>query len=269
MTGTIRIGGGRAFPTRSLRRGAERALLPLLLVAAWQASVSFSLVPHTLIAPPGEVIADLFRLALSGVLVEHVTASVGRLLTGFATGAAAGVLAGSWMGVSRSAQRFLGPTVSMLAPIPPTAWIPLLIILFGIHEASKVWLIAIGVFFVVTANTVSGIRHVDRRLVEVARIHDKTGPEILLQVLLPAAMPAILTGLRLGLGLGWILLVAAEIITADKGIGWFIYDARNFARPDDMLAGMVCIGILGAGSDLFMTTLQRRVLRWQDAFTGH
>jgi len=272
------ISAGRSFflPGRRLPAGfrrvqtvVERAVLPIALLVAWQGSVEFGLVPHTLIATPGEVASDLFRLILSGALAEHVAVSLRRLLAGFCLGGAAGIAVGSWIGVSRLAQRLMGPTVSILAPVPPTAWIPLLIILFGIREASKIWLIAIGVFFVVTANTVSGIRHVDRRLVEVARIYDKSKLEILSGILLPAAMPSILTGLRLGLGLGWILLVAAELIAANRGIGWFIYDARNFSRPNDMLAGMVCIGVLGAATDFLMLSFQRHVLRWQDAFAGH
>lgn len=252
--------------------GVGRALLPFLLpvtlIGLWHAAVALAWVPQTLIAAPLVVVSDLVRLAATGTLTDQIWASLYRLLIGFGLGAIAGILLGSWVGVSRTAQRAFQPTIGVLAPIPPTAWIPLLIILFGIHEASKIWLIAIGAFFVVTTNTVSGIRHVDQRLVEIAQIYDKNRWEILSSVLIPAAMPAILTGLRLGLGLSWILLIAAELIAANKGLGWFIYDARNFARPDDMIAGMICIGVLGAMSDRLMLYTQRYLLRWQNSFSG-
>lgn len=271
---TVLAGPVELLSKHALRPGgfAENVLtpvaLPIVLIAIWQAAVSFEWVPSTLIAAPTAVAINLVHLAISGALPDHVVASLSRLIIGFGIGAASGVLLGSWIGVSRAAQRLVGPTISVLAPIPPTAWIPLLIILFGIHEASKIWLIALGVFFVVTTNTVSGIRHVDLRFVEVARIFEKSRWETLWLVLLPAAMPAILTGLRLALGLSWILLIAAELIAANKGLGWFIYDARNFSRPDDMIAGMVCIGFFGAMSDRLMLILQRNILRWQSSYDG-
>ncbi|SFG02106.1 sulfonate transport system permease protein [Novosphingobium sp. CF614] len=244
-------------------------ILPMALLALWHAAVVLEWVPSTLIATPLAVATDLVRLAVDGTLTEHIFASLRRLIAGFGIGAAGGLALGSWIGVSRGAQRSIEPTISVLAPIPPTAWIPLLIILFGIQEASKIWLIALGVLFVVTTNTVSGIRHVDLRFVEVARVCEKSRSETLWFVLLPAAMPAIMTGLRLGLGLSWILLIAAELIAANRGLGWFIYDARNFSRPDDMIAGMVCIGFLGAVSDRLMLYAQRHVLRWQSSYDGN
>jgi sulfonate transport system permease protein len=247
---------------------ATSLLLPILLLTVWQLAVALEWVPRTLIASPSAVAVDLVRLCTDGTMLGHAWASIARLFQGFVLGAIGGVVAGAWIGLSRQVQRLLEPTISVLAPIPPTAWIPLLIILLGIHEASKIWLIAIGVFFVVAGNTVAGIRHVDARLVEVARIYGKDRSEVLFDILVPAAMPAILTGLRLGLSLSWILLIAAELIAANKGLGWFIYDARNFSRPDDMIAGMVCIGALGAATDRSMLLLQRHLLRWQSSFTG-
>ena len=245
-----------------------RVAVPVLLLVLWQVAVSLEWVPRTLIASPVEVLVDLGRLVRNGTIWEHACASLARLIEGFVLGAAVGATAGAWIGLSRRVQSVLEPTITVLAPIPPTAWIPLLIILFGIGEASKVWLIAIGVFFVVAGNTASGIRNVDSRFVEVARICGKQGSEVLVHVLLPAAMPAILNGLRLGLGLSWILLIAAELIAANKGLGWFIFDARNFARPDDMMAGMVCVGCLGALTDRGMLAIQHRALRWQASFSG-
>ncbi len=247
---------------------AAPLVLPVVLIALWHIAVAARWVPPTLIASPADVLANLIRLAGDGTLAVHVWASLWRLIQGFGLGAAAGLMIGCWIGLSWRAERFLAPTIGLLAPIPPTAWIPLLIILLGFGEPSKIWLIAIGVFFVVATNTISGIRNVDVRLVEVATIYRKSRLEVLSRILLPASLPSILMGLRLGLGLSWILLIAAELISAQKGIGWFVYDFRNFSRPADMISGMVCIGILGMASDWMMVALQRRLLRWQATFGG-
>jgi len=243
-------------------------VVPVALVAFWQLAVTVGWWPSTLIAPPLAVVADLYRLSLNGTLMVHVEASIWRLVLGFGIGAAIGISVGSWIGLSRIAQRFLEPTISILAPIPPPAWIPLLVITLGIEEASKIWLIAIGVFFVLVTNTVSGIRGVDSRLVEVALVFDKSAWETLTGILLPGALPTILTGLRVALGLSWILLIAAELIAAQKGLGWFIWDSRNFSRPDDMIAGMLTIGFLGMMSDKIVLYIRNQCLVWQTSFEG-
>lgn len=251
-------------------------LLPGALTVFWQYAVASGLWPNTLIASPSDVVRDFWQLARSGELFAHARISLFRLGCGFAIGSITAVAVGTAVAMSRTVSGALKPTLTALAPIPPTAWIPLLIITLGIEEASKIALIALGAFVVVYTNTVDGIRGTDRQLVEVARVFEKPKPALFMYILLPSAAPAIFTGMRVALGLSWILLVAAELVSARMvsvaarveglGLGWLIYDARRFSRMDDMIVGMVTIGALGALTDYLAARLQRAVLTWRRTF---
>jgi sulfonate transport system permease protein len=252
--------------------------VPLLLLAGWQSAIHFDWWPRTLIAAPLDVLVDLGKLTWSGELLAHARVSLYRLVGGFFLGTGLAVVLGSLVGLSKSAERMVAPTIQALSPVPPTAWIPLVIILFGIEELSKTVLISIGAFTVVYFSTVQGIRGADQKLVEVAATLQKPRRDLIFYVLLPSAAPSILTGMRVALGLSWILLIAAEMIGAKMvsastrqeglGLGWLIYDARNFSRPDDMIVGMIAIGLLGKSSDMLMAWLERTVLQWREAFKG-
>ena len=271
-----------AFPVEVLFAVVKRILVlvivPLLLLAGWQCAVSLGWWPRTLIASPLEVLVDLSKMTWSGELVAHARVSLGRLLGGFFLGTIFAITLGTFVGLSKTGERMVAPTLQALTPIPPTAWIPLLIILFGIEELSKTALITIGAFGVVYFNTVQGSRGADQKLVEVAETLQKPQRDLVVYVLLPSAAPSILTGMRVALSLSWILLIAAEMVGAKMvsassrveglGLGWLIYDARNFSRPDDMIVGMIAIGLLGKGSDMVMAWLEHRLLQWREAFRG-
>lgn len=243
-------------------------ILPVLLLLLWEWSVSQGVLPRTLIASPVEVAADFVRLLGNGELLIHALVSLQRLIAGFLIGTAVGLAAGVFVGVSRLAERLVAPTLQLLAPIPAIAWIPLFIILFGISDASKIVLIAFATFFVVYFNTVQGIRSADQKLVELAQAYQKTNWELIWRILFPSALPQVFTGLRVALGLSWILLIAAEVIASSKGLGWLIWDSRNFSRPDDMIVGMIAIGILGKASDMALVALERRLTVWRTVFQG-
>jgi len=211
---------------------------------------------------------DFFDLAVSGKLLVHSLVSLYRLVLGFAIGTLIGLSLGTVIGTSKFAERLVAPTIEFLAPIPPIAWIPLLIILLGIGEASKIALIALAVFIVVVTQTVTGIRSTDQKLIEVAMIFGKSPLQLLKDILLPSAMPFIFSGLRISLALSWILLIASEVIASSRGLGWLIWDSRNFSRPDDMLVGIISIGLLGFGTNLALTLIERDVLSWRQSFEG-
>ncbi len=248
--------------------------LPVLLIAFWHGAVKSGWWPEKLIAPPFAVAKDFVSLARTGELFAHARHSVGRLLAGFLIGTGLGVTVGGLVGVFKKAETILAPTVQALVPIPPPAWIPLLVIMLGIGEYTKIGLIAIGAFAIVFTHTVDGIRSADERLVEVATTYQKSR----LYVLLPSAAPNLLTGLRVALGLSWILLVASEMISSKMvspmnrlegiGLGWMIFDARRFSRPDDMIVAMVTIGLLGKASDEILKRTGDHFLRWRQAFKG-
>ena len=253
-------------------------VVPILLLTFWQVAVGSGWWPRTLIASPAAVVVDFWKLTVSGELPAHARVSLGRLILGFGLGTTLAIILGSIVGLSRTAERTLAPTLQGLLPIPPTAWTPLIIILLGIGEGSKTALIAVGAFGVVYFSTLQAIRAADQNLVEVALMLQKRRRDLTFYVLLPGAIPGILTGMRVALGLSWILLIAAEMIAASivsgstrlqgLGLGWLIYDARNFSRADDMIVGMVTIGLLGKMSDKAMDFLQRWLLQWRATFQG-
>lgn len=207
-------------------------------------------------------------MLLSFELLEHSLISFWRVLAGFFIGTILGLLVGVLVGTAKLFERLFGPTLQTLAPIPPPAWIPLLIILFGIGEASKIALVALGTFFVIFINTVQGIRSADQKLVEVAEMYQKDKITLIISILIPSALPSILTGTRVALALSWILLIASEVIASSKGLGWLMWDARNFSRPAEMLVGMVAVGILGKLSDMAVVWLEQRLLSWRLSFEG-
>lgn len=238
-------------------------LIPCLLIVGWEIVSKLNLVPSTMLAPPEAVASDLVTLTMDGSLWHHASISLTRLFTGFLVGAIFGIITGVMLGVSRLFSRLFEPTFAVLAPVPPVAWVPFLIMLFGIDDLSKVLLIALGTFFIVTVHAAHGIRSTGQEYVELARVLNKRKDELLLFILLPSALPDIFTGMRVSLGLCWTLLLVSEIIASSEGLGWLIWDARNFSRSDDLIAGMIAVGLLGRLSDMLMAALERRATLWR------
>lgn len=243
-------------------------IIPLALLIVWEWSVRSGFLPNTLIASPSQVVRNFFELVVSGKLLVHSLVSLYRLITGFAIGTLIGLALGVMVGTSKFVEKLVAPTIQFFAPIPPIAWIPLLIILLGIGEASKIGLIIIASFVVVYLSTVQGIRSTDQKLVDVAHVLRKSNKELIKKVLLPSATPHIFTGMRVALGLSWILLIAAEVIASSKGLGWLIWDSRNFSRPDDLFVGIIAIGILGKLSDMALVSVEKELTKWRTIFQG-
>lgn len=238
-------------------------LLPLALLGTWSWAVASGRLPSTLIAGPGAVLKSLEVMARDGSLWSNIVASVLRLAIGFGIGTGAGVGVGILVAASTYGRRVLGPTLGALAPVPPLAWGPLLIILLGIGEEPKIALVAIGTFFVVLTGTVEGIRGTERAFLELAEVLGKSRRETLFSILLPSAVPAAFTAMRVALALSWTLLLGAEMIASSRGLGWLLQDARNFSRADDMLAAMIVIGLLGRCSDLVLAWIEKRFTPWR------
>lgn len=257
----------RQLSLRDVYNFMTSSIVPVTFLLVWEFAVWTGWWPRTLIASPFDVALDFIHLFGNGMLIHHTLVSLSRLTIGFLLGAGTAVLFGSVVGLFRLAERLVSPTIQILAPIPAIAWIPLLIILFSI-DGARIALIAVGTFGPVFFSVVHSIRSVNPHLVEVAYIYNKTRWEILWKILLPAALPSIFGAFRVALGLSWILLLAAEVIASSSGLGWLIWDSRNFSRPDDMIVGMIAVGILGALTDRSIAILQSRVLRWRSAFQG-
>jgi len=244
----------------------QYAAVPFVLLAGWELAVDYGLVPQSLIAGPIAVAGRFAEMVGDGTLLRHISISLGRLVLGFSIGTGLGILIGVLVAFRPTAARFLEPTILSLIPIPPIAWIPLLIIVLGIGENAKIALISIGSFCTLFLQAAYGIRTGDRMLVEMARVLNKGDRAILWRILFPGALPGILASMRVALALSWTLLIASEVIASSSGLGWLIWNARNFSRPNDMFVGMATVGMLGKCSDWGLVVLEARLTRWRRSF---
>jgi sulfonate transport system permease protein len=243
-------------------------VLPLALVGLLEVLVHLGWVPAHQLPAPSQIGATLYWLAASGELWGHVGVSLARVAAGFACGAGLAVLIGAWVGLSRRAEAYLEPSFQALRAIPSLAWVPLLLLWLGIDETPKIVLIALGAFFPVYLALLAGIRGVDRKLVEVGRLHGLSAFALTRRILLPAALPNLFTGLRGALSLSWMFLVAAELIAATQGLGYLLSDGRETSRPDLVLAAIVLLALLGKLSDGLLKNLESRALHWRDSYSG-
>lgn len=235
-------------------------VVPVSLLVAWQVAATSGQVPASILPPPLDVVDALVRLAGDGELWEHVSASLVRVGLGFAIGAGLAIVTGIAIGLSRTIDQMLSPTLLAVRAVPSLAWVPLLILWVGIGEAPKVILIAIGAFFPVLATLVAGIRQVDPGLVEVARTYGLSRFQTVRTVLLPTAAPSLLAGARLGLAQAWLFLVASELLAASQGLGFLLVDAQNTGRVEVVLLAIVLLAVIGKTTDLLLATVERRVL---------
>lgn len=250
----------------SLYTIAVPLLLPLALALVWEGAVSGGLAEGRLMPAPSTIIATLGELAASGELEVHALATSGRVAAGFVLGSIAGVLIGALTGQDALSRRVLDPTLQALRAIPSIAWVPLFILWLGIFEASKIALIAVGVFFPVYLGVMGAIASVDRKLVEVGRIFRLNSLQLVGRILLPAVLPATVVALRGGLGLGWMFVVAAEFMGASEGLGYLLIDGQQSGRPDLIIAAIVVFALLGKASDALLAAVARPFLRWQDSY---
>ena len=220
----------------------------------------------SLMPPPTAVLAAGWELILSGDLFKHFWASLKREAIAFAYASVA-IPIGVLMGWSKTAQNLLEPVFEMLRPIPPIAWIPLAILWFGIGDLQNQFIIFLGIFFPLLINTITGVKNVEHNVVRAARCLGASEMDVLTKVVFRAAMPQIITGVRVGLGVGWMALVAAELVGASSGLGWLISDARSVLRTDIILVGMVSIGAAGLFIDQGLRMVAKKLLPWSLAMT--
>lgn len=253
--------GGASLPSPRLALGL---LLPLGLALAWELAVRAGLAQGRLMPPPSRIAGTLWGLAASGDLAVHAAATLWRVAAGFALGAAAGTVVAALSGASATARAVLDPTLQALRAIPSIAWVPLFILWFGIFEASKVALIAVGVFFPVYLGVVGAILSIDRKILEVGRVFRLSRIATMRRILLPAILPAWIVSLRAGLGLGFMFVVAAEIMGASEGLGYLLVDGQQIGKPDQILAAIIAFAVLGKAADALLVLVTRPLLAWQD-----
>jgi sulfonate transport system permease protein len=257
-------------PVRAFGLNVARRLIPWLvpmgLIVAWQIASSLGLLSTRVLPAPVDVAKAAWTLAVSGELWTHVKVSAGRALLGLAIGGGLGLALGLLTGSVRFLETLLDSTIQMVRNIPALALIPLVILWFGIDESAKLFLIAVSVFFPIYLNTFHGIRNVDPQLIEMGRTYGLSRWQLYREVILPGALSAILVGLRFSLGLMWVILIVAETISAQAGIGYLTMNAREFLQTDIVLVGILLYALLGKLADMFARALEHGWLRWHPGY---
>ncbi|MDH4583334.1 ABC transporter permease [Pseudomonas sp. BN415] len=248
------------------KRFSSRAswlISPAALLALWVVVADTGLFPQQLLVPPLHVLQAFDELLASGELQEHLLNSLSRLALGFTIGALAGLLFGVLMALSKTVTAYCGPLFHTLRQIPSIALIPMFVLFFGIEETFKIVIVAKAAFFPVALAASEGVKAIPRSYFEVAEVYRLRWPTLIREVALPAAAPPILTGLRISLTRAWVVLVAAELLAADSGLGQMIEMSRQMLRIDVVMVGVVMAGVVGFSLDFLFRLLERHLFRWK------
>ncbi|MBP1860463.1 ABC transporter permease [Rhizobium herbae] len=248
------------------RQATAAIIVPALGLLFWEVSVAAGWFSGRLMPPPSRVLATLWTLLKSGELFNHIGITTARVFFGFVLGTVTATIAGAVTGYFGLARRLIDPSLQALRSIPSIAWVPLFILWFGIFEASKVALIAVGVFFPVYLGVSGAILSVDRKIVEVGRIFRLSGFTLVRRVMMPAVFPAYVIALRSGLGLGWMFVVAAEFMGASEGLGYLLVDGQQLGKPDQIMAAIITFAIIGKVTDSLLMAAAAPFLTWQDSY---
>lgn len=246
-------------------------ILLAVIVALWQL-VSAVWLPRVdptsavLMPAPSNIAITAAAMIASGELFYHLMASLKREAAAFLFSASA-IPLGIAMGWWRAVYNQVNPIMEILRPIPPLAWIPLSILWFGLGDEQNEFIIFLGMFFPILVNTIVGVKNIDPNMIRAARSLGAPEYRVLVRIVLIGALPQIITGVRIGLGVGWMALVAAELVGADSGLGFLINDARSMLRTDTIAVGMLTIGIVGLLIDTVIRILGRRLLPWSLAMS--
>jgi NitT/TauT family transport system permease protein len=267
------IARGRSFPSLAVTRTRQKMAQPrdwsLLFWTSpifWLSIVGLftylNLVPAIWVPPPHQVLSSLWRLTASGVLPSEAWASIQRILIGFAAAALIGVAVGLLAGAFSAARLLVLPTNSFLRYIPPTAFIALLIVYFGVGETYKYAVIFFGIVFFITQMTIDAVDDIDIKHVEMGKTSGFSTWRIFQRVIVPYSMPRVFDVLRINLSAAWTFLVAAEIIGSDRGLGHLVAVSQRFLRIDDLYVGILSFGLIGMATDVGLDWLSRRWFRW-------
>lgn len=247
-----------------LKRIGLALVVPLALLGIWQLVVELGIYGRGQLPAPIDVWRAGEQLWDSGRFWLNIQVSFERVLRGFIYGGAIAIALGLVVGLWGVARMVIDPALQAFRTIPSLAWVPLFILWMGIGEQPKIMLIALGAFFPIYTNLVSGIEHVDRKLIEAAKAYGYSKASLAWHVILPATLPSLMTGLRLGLAQAWLFLVAAELIGASRGLGFLLVDGQNSGRADVIVLSIILLATVGKLCDVALALLQNRLLRWAD-----
>jgi sulfonate transport system permease protein len=242
-------------------------IAPLVLLVSWELLAQAGWLSPQVLPAPSKVARTAFKLLLSGSLLNDLGVSMLRAAAGFVIGGSIGFALGTLVGFSRIAHALIDRSVQMIRAIPFLALVPLVIVWFGVGEAEKIFLVALGVAFPIYINTTLGIRQVDPKLLELGRVQGLSTWQLIRRIILPGALPSILTGVRYSLATAWLALVVAETIGAQSGLGFLAMDAREFLRTDVIVLTIVIYALIGVLADSIARWLERRLLGWHPNYS--
>ncbi len=254
----FRGGGFAPKPIRTLG-----PVVFIVLILLWEIGSRTGVISALVLPAPSEAIAALRDLWVSGELWLHLGASLQRLVLGWTAGTVLGIALGLLIGLFSSVRSGVAPLVAAIFPIPKIALLPLFIIWFGIGEESKVALILFGTFFPTVIFTYGGVDAVDRGLIRMGQSFGLSWSSIVRKIILPGALPAILSGMRVSSAIAIILIVAAELIAAEKGIGAYVQAAGSLFATDQLIAGVAILSILGLTVNWLIGKAEKFFLRWR------
>jgi taurine transport system permease protein len=256
----------RPRTARRLPVAVISAITVALIIGAWGLASAYALVSPVFLPSPRQVVLALYNLVVKGfvdaTLAEHVGASLTRIFGALIASIVIGIPAGIAIGTSRIGRGILDPIVEFLRPLPPLAYLPLIIIWVGIGEASKITVIALSMLPSIILSTSAGVRAVSKDHVNAARSLGASKRQVLAEVVLPSSVPSILTGIRIALGAGWTTLVAAELVAATSGIGFMIQSAAQFLVTDIVIAGIIVIALIAILLEYIARLIERRLVPW-------
>jgi sulfonate transport system permease protein len=241
-------------------------LVPVAILVVWEVSARSGILAARLLPAPSSVALAFIAALRDGSLLANTLISGERALKGLAIGGILGFLLGMLNGLWPPAEKLLDSSMQMLRNVPHLAIIPLVILWFGIDEAAKIFLVAIGVLFPIYLNTYHGVRTVDRGLIEMGRVYGLKPAALLWRIILPGALPSILVGLRYALGIMWLTLIVAETISASSGLGYMTMNAREFMQTDIVLLGIIVYALLGKLADVATRGIEKRALAWHPSY---
>ena len=251
------------------RRGAKRrdrlinVASPLGLVLAWEAAARLGLIDTRFFPTPSSIAVALVAMARSGELADHALMSLQRLFIGFFLGGVPALVLGIVMGISRPIRAFIDPLIAATYPIPKSSILPLILLIFGLGEGSKIIMVAIGVFYPVAINATAGVLQINRIYLDVGKSFNAGRWDTFRTIALPGALPFIMTGVKLGAGLGLVLIAIAEMVGAKSGIGYMIWSAWETFAVERMYVGLFVIAIIGFALTTALNEIERRIIPWK------
>jgi sulfonate transport system permease protein len=261
-----------SFPFKKVNLSTKQlaigSIIPILLIVLWEVFSRLGVLPPNQLPAPSVILQKIVSMIQDGSLWGHIGITFYRVMVGFVLGTVVAVILGAIVGFFRLAEQLFDPLLQAFRSIPSLAWVPLFLLWFSFGETSKILLIAVGVFFPVYLNIVSGVKGVDRKLIEVGKIYGFSTYQLIKNIILPASLPSFLVGLRSGLGLGWMFVVAAELMGASQGLGYLLVFGQNMSSPDIIIASIILFALLGKASDAFLKAIEDKALHWQDSLSS-